>query len=355
MSWVENHKASARLAAEAEGAMHDGREDDAASLYAKAADAEDKALADLNPLNGRTLGITTVSTVSLRLKAARYALNDTSRADRFARAEEVAQAWLARGDLPAFAEDQLRVLLLSIPIGGNMRQYLNRIRERAVGKRRPVSELLFEDYCTRAGIHWERIKESDSKTPDYELIVDDRTIVAEVKEITKNKAERESDRLLRERGYGAVLGGKPGARVRKKIMDSSPQIKARTAGRHPGFLVLYHDGRIAGHLDQYHIMTAMYGLEEVHVSVPQDPSARPYVIGSRFGSNKKMTNDANTSISAIGALVVTAPDRVIELHVYHNPFAAVPIEPVLLARRGIHQCRVDLENRRWVELPQESR
>ena len=350
MSWVENHKASARLAAAAEAAMHDGREDAAACLYAKAADAEDKALADLNPSNGRTLGITTVSTVSLRLKAARCVRNDMTRAERFARAEEVAQASLARGELPAFAEDQLRGLLLSIPIGGNMRQYLNRVHGRAEEQRRPVSELLFEEYCTRAGIHWERLEEERGKTPDYELVVDDRTIIAEVKEITKNKPERESDRLLKERGYGKALGGKPGARVRKKIMDSSPQIKARTTGCHPGFLVLYDDGQIAGHLDRYHIMTAMYGLEVVHVTVPQDPSAKPYVRGSSFGPNKKMTNDANTSISAIGALVVTAPDRVIELHVYHNLFAAVPIEPALLTRRGIQQCRIDLENRRWVEL-----
>lgn len=350
MSWVENHQASARLAAEAEAAVHGGREDEAACLYSKAADAEDKALADLDPSSGRTLGITTVSTVSLRLKAARCVRNDMSRADRFARAEQVAQVWLARGALPAFAEDQLRALLLAIPIGGNMRQYLNRVHEQAEEQGRPVSELLFEDYCTRAGIQWERIREQHGTTPDYELVVDDRTIIAEVKEITKNKAERESDQLLRERGYGEALGGKPGARVRKKIMDSSPQIKARTAGRHPGLLVLYNDGQIAGHLDRYHIMTAMYGLEVMQVTVPQDPSARPYVTGSRFGPHKKMTNDANTSISAIGALVVTAPDRVIKLQVYHNPFAAVPIEPVLLSRRGIQQCRIDLENRQWVEL-----
>ncbi|MDE0002092.1 MAG: hypothetical protein OXQ29_05320 [Rhodospirillaceae bacterium] len=352
MSWVENHKVSSRLAAEAEAAVHGGREDEAACLYAKAADAEDKALADLDPSNGRTLGITTVSTVSLRLKAARCVRKDISRADRFAKAEEVAQAWLARDELPAFAEDQLRALLLAIPIGGNMRQYLNRVHEQAEEQGRPVSELLFEDYCTRAGIQWERIREQHGKTLDYELVVDDQMIIAEVKEITKNKAERESDQLLRERGYGEALRGKPGARVRKKIMDSSPQIKARTAGRHPGFLVLYDDGRIAGHLDRYHIMTAMYGLEVVHVTVPQDPSARPYATGGSFGPNKKMTNNTTTSISAIGALVVTAPDGVIELHVYHNLFAAVPIDPALLARRGIQQCRIDLDNRRWVELRQ---
>ena len=350
MSRVENHEVSARLAAEAEAALHDGRKDEAACLYTKAAEAEDKAVADLDPSSKRTFGITTVSAVSLRFKAARYACDDATRANRFARAEEAAQAWLDHRGLPAFAEDQLRSLLLSIPVGGNMRRYLDRVHERAGAEGRPVSELLFENYCTRAGIEWRRIAEEHGKTPDYELVVDDRTIIAEVKEITKNKEERESDRLLKERGYGKVLGGKPGARVRKKIRDSSPQIKARTAGRHPGLLVLYDDGQIAGHLDRYHVMMAMYGLEVVSVAVPQDPSVSPYRTGAKFGPDKKMTADANTSISAIGALVVTAPDRILELHVYHNPFAAVPIEPVLLAHRGILQCRIDPENRMWVEL-----
>ena len=160
-------------------------------------------------------------------------------------------------------------------------------------------------------------------------MVDGRTIIAEVKEITRNKDERASDRLLEERGYGEVLG--------------------RTAGRHPGLLVLYDEGRIARHLDPYHIMTAMYGLEVVSMAVPADPSISPYRTGAKLGPDKKMTNDANT-ISAVGALVVTAPDDVLALHVYHNAFAATPIEPALLVRRGIRQWQIDVENRKWVEL-----
>ena len=92
-------------------------------------------------------------------------------------------------------------------------------------------------------------------------------------------------------------------------------------------------------------MTAMYGLEVV--DVPADPSSSPYPMGTRFGPRKKMTEDANTSISAIGTLVVTAPAGVIKLHVYHNRHAAVPIEPAILARSGISQYQIDLKNRTW--------
>ena len=230
-------------------------------------------------------------------------------------------------------------------------EYLDRVEDRAKEQKRPASELLFEDFCEQTGINWKPIEVEEGgvcvKTPDYELLIADRTIIAEVKEITKNQEEQESDKLLKERGYGTVLGGVPGARVRKKINDSSPQIRTRTGGRYSGILVLYDYGRTANHLDPYHIMTAMYGLEVVDIAVPADPSSSPYPMRTRFGPHKKMTGDANTSISAIGTLVVTAPNGVIKLHVYHNRHAAVPIEPAILVRSGISQYQIDPKNRTW--------
>ena len=240
----------------------------------------------------------------------------------------------------------------SNPAGGDMRRYFDRVHDRAEKQGQPVSELLFEDYCKRVEIDCKPIEgEDDAKTPDYELVIDGRKIIAEVKEFTRNRKERESYRLLEERSYGNVLHEKPGARVRKKIVDSSPQIKAKTEGRYPGMLVLYDNGQIAGHLAPYHIMTAMYGLEVMDVYVPKDPSIRPYWSGTRFGPNRKMTEAANTSISAIGALVVvTVPDLILKLHIYHNAFAAVPVDPILLTCRGIVQYQIDSETRTWVEL-----
>ena len=243
----------------------------------------------------------------------------------------------------------LRSLLLSIPIGCDMRKYYEQVHQRAAETGQPVSELLFEDYCKRVGIQWENIQVGTKQTPDYKLVLDDQTIIAEVKEFEKNKDEQESYRLMEDRRYGKVLNEEPGDRVRKKIRKSSPQIKALTAGRHPGMLVLFDDGQIAGHLAPYHIMTAMYGLELVEMAVPRDISIKPYIADRRFGPKKKMTEGTNTSISAIGALVVTGPDRKLKLHVYHNKFAAVPIDPKLLTSRGILQYRIDIENRTWVE------
>ena len=239
----------------------------------------------------------------------------------------------------------------SNPADGDMRRYFARVHDRAEKQGQTVSELLFEDYCDWAGIDWNRIKKKDgAKTPDYELVIDGRTIITEVKEFEKNKDEQESYRLLGERGYGKVLNEEPGDRVRKKIRKSSPQIKALTADCHPGMLVLFDDGQIAGHLAPYHIMTAMYGLELVEMAVPREISIKPYIADRRFGPKKKMTEETNTSISAIGALVVTAPDLILKLHIYHNAFAAVPVDPILLTCCGIMQYQIDFEIMTWMEL-----
>ena len=103
MSWIEHHKVSEDLASQAQTALSDGREEDALALYARAALAEDKALADLDTSKTRTLGISAVSAASLYYKAA-----------EFESAEEVAVQWLKFDSLPAFARNQLRSLLQAI-------------------------------------------------------------------------------------------------------------------------------------------------------------------------------------------------------------------------------------------------
>ena len=103
MSWLEHHEISERLASQAQAALREGQRERALALYARAADAEDQALAELDTSKTRTLGISVVSAASLHYKAA-----------SFARAEEVAVRWLGVDSLPPFAKEQLRILLQSI-------------------------------------------------------------------------------------------------------------------------------------------------------------------------------------------------------------------------------------------------
>lgn len=103
MSWPERHRESERLAAEAEAAVRAGDVPRAKSFYVQAADAEEAALKALDQTKTRTLGISAVSTASLRYKAGQYQL-----------AEVTAYNWLASGTLPDFAVGQLRDLLETI-------------------------------------------------------------------------------------------------------------------------------------------------------------------------------------------------------------------------------------------------
>ena len=220
--------------------------------------------------------------------------------------------------------------------------------------RKTKSEQAFEDYCTAVGIAWTRIDESDTKRPDYSLEIDGRTVIAEVKEVDRNPEEQESDRQLEATGFGKSLSKNPGERVRKKITAASKQIKALTKGRHPGILVLTVRGLTSAdwflafhHLDPYAIMTAIYGLQVIQLAVPRDSSISPHSVGSRLGPKKKITDDANTSISAVAVLEPTR-GGVPRLVIYRNLYAAIPIEPVVITRLRAVQRDIDLERMEWI-------
>jgi hypothetical protein len=117
--------------------------------------------------------------------------------------------------------------------------------------KRTISEEQFEAFCKNRGIPLERIPESDSRTPDYEIDIESQRIIVEVKETSPNPEEIESDRLLNERGYGNVTGGTPGDRVRKMIRSASGQLKARSNGVLLTLLVVFDRGRVAGHVEAY--------------------------------------------------------------------------------------------------------
>lgn len=194
------------------------------------------------------------------------------------------------------------------------------------------SEQLLEEYCVNSGLAFKRIPEGPGRTPDYELTIEGQRIIVEVKEIIPNKEEKES--------YKATKNT-PGDRVRKKTRDSNAQVKARTEGIYPSILVLFdpHWEGI-GDLSDYNIRVAMYGLEQMHLAVPRYRSVSPYPTGWSYGPKRKMTENDNTSISAVGVLFTPGPDN-IALDVFHNKYAAVPLDRVLLAKHGIRQFELE--------------
>lgn len=217
---------------------------------------------------------------------------------------------------------------------------------------RTLSECEFEEFCRLRGLPLTRIPEADTRTPDYEIVIGTDRIVVEVKETSRNKEERESDRLLEQRGYGLATGETPGDRVRKMITSASAQLKARSRGVLPTLLVVFDRGRAVGHVEAYHIRVAMYGLEQIHIAIPPLGSGPPYATGASHGPKRKMTPSANTSISAIAALVMSGPAQH-HLLVYQNRFARVPLSPGLLSAVGVTHYKLGVGNglaSDWVEL-----
>jgi hypothetical protein len=97
--------------------------------------------------------------------------------------------------------------------------------------------------------------------------------------------------------------------------------------------VVYDNGASRLHVDPYAVATAMRGIDVVPVIVPTDPDISPEFLPTRSGPKKKMTETANTNISAIGVLLTDFGDKPL-LCVYHNRHARHPIQPDSL--RGAH-------------------
>ncbi len=103
MTWADEHGESERLATEAQLAARAGNREEAERLYLRAAEAEARALRQLDPSKQRTRGITAISTVALWYKARQDAA-----------AEHLAYELLVTGNLPPFAVEQLQALLQGI-------------------------------------------------------------------------------------------------------------------------------------------------------------------------------------------------------------------------------------------------
>ncbi len=103
MTWLEQHRLSERYASDAEVARLRGEYTQAQGLYAIAAQHEERALHEIAPHKLRTYGITAVSAVALRFKAA-----------EFSEAKVLSYRCLASERLPEFASRQIEDMLQSI-------------------------------------------------------------------------------------------------------------------------------------------------------------------------------------------------------------------------------------------------
>jgi hypothetical protein len=173
---------------------------------------------------------------------------------------------------------------------------------------RTTSELLFEDFCRKNSLLWERIPEGQEKTPDYTLTFGACTVAAEIKQLDSLKGFNPG-------GYSSRV---PGDHVRRCIDKKRDQIQAAAKLRMPAMLLIYNnvDPWQYFSTEPHDFLCAMYG--ELTFSV-SDGKLGPYF----HGNNSKTSHDANTSFSAIGHLIeVQGSARIV---LYQNAYAANPL------------------------------
>jgi len=204
---------------------------------------------------------------------------------------------------------------------------------------RTSSEELFEDVCGQIGIPCTRVAEEKSRRPDYEVEFAGKRVIVEVKQFDPNDEEAAAICRKEDGGVGGICT-KPGDRIRKAIHSAAPQLRALSKGERPAMLVVYNNvlsRRL--HTDPYDVATAMQGLDVVPVLVPKDPSISPEFQETRSGPGKKMTPDANTTISAVGVLLRN-PEDAPHLEIFHNRHARNPLEPEWLRDQRVRHFRL---------------
>jgi hypothetical protein len=136
-----------------------------------------------------------------------------------------------------------------------------------------------------------------------------------------------------------TFGGTPGHRLHGILSTAASQLKSRTRLTTPGLVMLYDNtGPLGGHLDPYHIKTAMYGLEQVVFrQTPDGPTLSQYE-DVRFGPKRKVAPDRNRAVSAVGRL--QEYEGRLHVDLFHNCFAAAPLEASLLRTTAVRHFRL---------------
>lgn len=162
-----------------------------------------------------------------------------------------------------------------------------------------TADLAFEEYLSSAGVSgfdYEKSLPETRRVPDYQVVLDSRLHLFEVKGFAPEVPER---------GFGVFDPYPP---IRKKIVKAVE--KFRDLEAYPCTLVLYHDGPGLILLEPYIIMGAMLG--EVAFSIPLKPDGSGLdsdMVSSVFTTGGKMLNYSrarvgqgpprNTTINAI--------------------------------------------------------
>jgi hypothetical protein len=172
--------------------------------------------------------------------------------------------------------------------------------------------------------------------------------IVELKQLGPNLEDKRQRLELESKGQTTWKRLTPGSRVRNEVRNAAGQLQPWAKRGVPSLLVLFDTTNSLGiYIDPYAMKAGMYGLDAFLFGKPEDASQGAYPLGWVSGGKATMTGEQNTSFSAVGVLFPYHPNdpgRAPYLVLYHNRFAAVPLDPECAAKVAEYQYR--LENRR---------
>lgn len=199
------------------------------------------------------------------------------------------------------------------------------------------SEELFERLCCQEGWRFHRIRCEHQKAPDYEIEVNARKILIEVKELQANDEDMKAAQDLEETGF-YFSAPEMGKRIASKLQQARKQIKQKRRDVQYAVVVFYDNTPLGiNPLFRFDMKRAMYGEHKVR-HIRNVATHELLWRGGIFGGQRKMTTTSNTSISALASIYLQ--DEVVGLDVYHNRFAAAPILPEALTGRLVRHFKL---------------
>lgn len=170
---------------------------------------------------------------------------------------------------------------------------------------KPISETIFEKFCSLNNLPWEKIPECGQHTPDYKVVLNAETVIVEVKQIDK-------DDEFTKIGSSRIVGD----HVRAKINDARKQVKVALKEHLPAILLIYNnlDPMQGFGTEQHDFRAAMYGEPTVVINLKDNS-----ITDSYDGRNQSLREKKNNSFSAVGLLYQT--NEVPAVRIYENTFA----------------------------------
>jgi hypothetical protein len=195
------------------------------------------------------------------------------------------------------------------------------------------SEKLFGAFRGLHGIPGVRLSPAAGRTPDFAIELGDTEVICEIKQIDPNPEDRrELAELQNDLAEGRYLPN----RLRAKLKDVSAQLKSASKAGRPTLLVIYDNTPFKSYTDHADVVQAMFGRDSVSVRVHTDPSLPPKISDPFFGGDRGRGPGRNTAVSAI-AILDGGPTSPLTLRVYHNPYAAVRLDPRTFASLPVTQ------------------